>query len=123
MRKHNEYLQRESIYDAVVKEIPSWIPPYRRWSAEQLSRGEPLVVYFMNECPEHWKYRSDRIYRNYIMEVVQSNVSWKNCFTVGVNEHDSHIRVMFYGEISYMDTLAHVVANTLQALISCVAML
>ena len=98
MRKHNEYLQQNHIYSDVSTSVAAWVPPpYRRWSSEHLKKGEPLKVFFMNGCPSHWRYKSDRIYRNLIMEVAQGNATWKNCFTVGVDVASSHIRVMFEG--------------------------
>jgi hypothetical protein len=79
--------------------VSAWIPQYRRWTNEHLRKGMPLKVYFMNDCPKHWRYRSDRIYRNFIMEVAQSNASWRNCFAVGVDAQESQIRVKFHGEL------------------------
>lgn len=97
MRKHNEYLQRENIADSVSEKVAAWIPDYRRWPTSDLSKENPLMVYFMNECPEEWKYKGDRIYRNFIMEVANASRSWKNCFAIGVDANNSHIRVKFHG--------------------------
>ena len=100
MRKHNEYLQREKTYGDLESRrlVASWTPPeYRKWPEKDFKKGTPLKVFFMNECPAHWVYNSDRIYRSFIM--ITANGPWKNCFTVGVNAHESQIRVKFHGKM------------------------
>jgi hypothetical protein len=39
--------------------VSAWIPQYRRWTTEHLMKGMPLKVYFMNDCPKHWRYRAN----------------------------------------------------------------
>lgn len=98
MRKHNEHLKRKNIYTDVSKEVASWLPTYRRWTEDKFKKGEPLAVYFMNKVPSHWKYGDNQIFRNYIMEVAQGDLYWKNCFTVDMDINEAHIRVKFHGE-------------------------
>lgn len=90
LRKHNESLQREEIYSDVSSKVASWIPQYRRWGPDELNKDKPIAFYFMNECPTHWKYGSDKINRSYVMSIAQR---WKGCFATVLHAK------MFHGKI------------------------
>ena len=70
--------------------LAAWFPYTRKWPSEHLSETKRLKVYFMNVCPENWKFGDPEE----IMKFVQG--SWANCFVVG--NKDSQIRVKFEGK-------------------------
>ena len=54
----------------------------------------PLKVYFMNHCPDKWRYMNGAISFGVVMQFVKD--TWHGAFTIG-NEIDSQIRVEFQG--------------------------
>ena len=64
---------------------------------EELFKEGPdnlLLVYFMDDCPQEWKYHGDIISPYVVMHILIS--TWK-CFNITPMQDQSHIRVTFKG--------------------------
>ena len=91
MKKYNEHLQGKSINNPNPKQVAAWIKNYRKWPKENLNeRNCRLKVYFINNCPEEWRYN---INADCIMEIL--NNSWRECFVHSLSKEESNIRVKY----------------------------
>ena len=89
--------------DAIVnsptpEQVAAWFPDDRKWPMEDLYEDGSdhfLIVYFMDYCPEEWKYCGSEISPRVFMNIL--NTTWKRCFILG-EQLKSHIRVTFKGK-------------------------
>ena len=87
--------------ETTPEHMAAWLTHARRWPSDHLSKDIKLKVFFMNECPTHWKCRGTEE----LMEFIQE--SWTNCFAPG--DKDSQIRIKFEGmktKFSYLDVFS-----------------
>ena len=75
--------------------MAAWFLADTKWPIEDLSADNPLKVYFMNHCPEKWKYKSDIITPECVEKLLVEVLNHRS-FVFG-SEEESAIRVKFEG--------------------------
>ena len=86
------------MYTADLKYVAEWFQCDRKWPITDLNKSKKLSVFFMNECPNYWKYNNNKISCDVIMKFLKE--SWKYCFVIADRkEKNPYIRVKFQGNL------------------------